>query len=58
MSDDLKNPGEPDRGQISLSEDHEICYWAEKFSVSKEQLAVAIKRVGSSADAVRRALGR
>jgi len=58
MSDDRKNRGEPDRSRISLSEDYEVRYWTERFGVTKEQLAVAIHRVGNSADAVRQALGK
>jgi len=58
MSDDTKNRGEPDRSRINLSEDYEVRYWTEKFGVSKGQLAVAIKQVGNSPDAVRQALGK
>ena len=57
MSDDKKNRGEPDRSRISLSEEHEVRYWTERFGVTKEQLAVAVGKVGNSADAVRQALG-
>ena len=56
MSDDKKDRGEPDRSRISLSEDYEVRYWTERFGVTKEQLAVAVDKVGNSADAVRRAL--
>jgi hypothetical protein len=58
MSDDTKNRGEPDRSRINLSEDYEVRYWTEKFGVSAEQLAVAIKQVGNSPNAVRQALGK
>jgi hypothetical protein len=58
MSDDTRNRGEPDRSRISLSEDYEVRYWTEKLGVSAEQLAVAIKQVGNSPDAVRQALGK
>jgi hypothetical protein len=58
MSDDHKNRGEPDRSRISLHEDHEVRYWTERFGVTKEQLAVAVAKVGNSADAVRQALGK
>ena len=58
MSDDKKDRGEPDRSRISLSEDYEVRYWTERFGVTKEQLAVAVQKVGNSADAVRRALGK
>jgi hypothetical protein len=58
MSDDKNNTGEPDRSRISLKEDHEVRYWTERFGVTKEQLAVAVQKVGNSADAVRQALGK
>jgi Protein of unknown function (DUF3606) len=58
MSDDKKDRGEPDRSRISLSEDYEVRYWTERLGVTKEQLAVAIDKVGNSADAVRRVLGK
>lgn len=58
MSDDKNNRGEPDRSRISLKEDHEVRYWTERFGVTKEQLAVAVQKVGNSADAVRQALGK
>jgi hypothetical protein len=58
MSDDTTNRGEPDRSRINLSEDYEVRYWTEKLGVSKEQLAVAIRQVGNSPDAVRRAFGQ
>jgi hypothetical protein len=56
MSDDKRDRGESDRSRISLSEDYEVRYWTERFGVTKEQLAVAVHKVGNSADAVRRAL--
>ena len=58
MSDDTKDRGEPDRSRISLNEDYEVRYWTERFNVSKEQLAVAIHKVGNSPDAVRQILGK
>ena len=58
MSDDKKNRGEPDRSRINLNEDHEVRYWTEALGVSKEQLAVAIHKVGNAADAVRLILGK
>jgi hypothetical protein len=56
MSDDKRNRGEPDRSRINLDEDYEIRYWTERLGVTKEQLAVAVKKVGNSADAVRKLL--
>jgi len=58
MSDDKNKRGEADRSRISLSEDYEVRYWTERFGVSQEQLAVAVNKVGNSADAVRKILGK
>ena len=46
MSDDKRNPGRPDRDRINVNEDYELRDWSEKFRVSKEELAAAVKRVG------------
>ena len=58
MADDLTNRGAQDRARISLNEDHEVRYWTKELGVSKERLASVIARVGNSADAVRRELGK
>ena len=50
MSDDLKNRGPRDRATISLSEEHEVRYWTHALGVTREQLAAAVKAVGSSAE--------
>lgn len=52
MSDDLKNRGLQDCARINLSEEHEVRYWTQALGVGKEQLAAAVKAVGSSADRV------
>ena len=58
MADDLKNRGAQDRARISMSEEHEVRYWTKALGVSKEQLAAAVTKVGNSAEAVRRELGK
>ena len=58
MTDDKKNTGEPDRSRISLNEDYEVQYWTERFGLTKEQLALAIKKVGNSPEEVARLIGR
>lgn len=58
MSDDMNNRGPQDRARISLTEEHEVRYWTHALGVSKEQLAAAVKAVGSSADRVRAHLGK
>lgn len=56
MADDKTLRGPQDRSRIALGEDYEVRYWTEKFGVSKDQLADAVKAVGNSADAVERHL--
>jgi hypothetical protein len=58
MADDLKNRGAQDRSRVNIHEDHEVRYWTEKWGVTKEELADAVKRAGLSADAVARELGK
>jgi Protein of unknown function (DUF3606) len=58
MADDLKNRGAQDRARVNVNEDHEVRYWTEKWGISKEQLAAAVNKVGVSADAVARELGK
>lgn len=52
MSDDLSQRGEPDRSRVSLSEDHEVRYWSQRFNTTEDQLRAAVQAVGSSAEAV------
>jgi hypothetical protein len=56
MSDDLTKKGGQDRTHINTSEDHEVRYWSQKFSVSAEVLKAAVKKVGDSASAVEKEL--
>jgi Protein of unknown function (DUF3606) len=58
MPDDLKQRGAQDRARISMTEEHEVRYWTKELGVTKEQLAAAVKKVGNSAEAVRRELDK
>ena len=58
MSDDKRNPGRPDRDRIDVNEDYELRDWSEKFGVSKEELAAAVKKVGPIAKDVEAELKR
>lgn len=57
MADDRSKRGPQDSSKINMSEDYEVQYWTGKFGVTKEQLAAAVKKVGSSAKAVEAELG-
>jgi hypothetical protein len=58
MADDPNKRGPQDRSRISLSEDHEVRYWTEKFGVTAADLRDAIKKVGNSVEAVKAELGK
>ena len=58
MADDLKNRGAQDRSRVNVHEDHEVRYWTEKWGITKQQLADAVKKAGVSVDAVARELGK
>jgi hypothetical protein len=58
MADDLSNRGAQDRSRISMSEEHEVRYWTQALGVSREELQRAVDKVGNSADAVRKELGK
>jgi hypothetical protein len=56
MSDNKSKVSQQDRSRINMSEDYEVRYWTETLGVSKEQLQATVKKVGSTAEAVRKAL--
>ena len=56
MTDNLQERGPRDRSRINLSQEHEVRYWAKKFGCTEEQLREAVRKVGSSAEAVERAV--
>jgi hypothetical protein len=58
MADDLSKRGPQDRSRINLSEDYEVRYWTNALGVSEDRLRQLVKEHGSSADAVRKALGK
>ena len=57
MSDDPSKTGQ-DRKLISLTEDYEVRDWTQSLGVSEEELRRAVGKVGNSAEAVRRELGK
>lgn len=56
--DDKSKVGKPDRDRINVNEDFELRGWSKKFGVSVEELKKAVQKVGTSADAVRKHLGK
>ena len=58
MADNLLNRGQPDRSKINMSEDYEVQYWTKHLGISREELQRAVDKVGNSASAVRKQLGK
>ena len=56
MADDKRTTGRPDRDRINIEEANEVQYWSEKFGISIEELAAAVKKVGPMASDVEREL--
>jgi Protein of unknown function (DUF3606) len=46
------------RNQIAMSEELEVKYWTKHLGVSRDELQRAVNKVGNSAAAVRKELGR
>ena len=58
MTDDLLKRGQPDRSLINMGEEHEVKYWTKHLGVSRDELQLAIDKVGNAAAAVRKQLGK
>ena len=58
MPDDKTKTGHPDRDRINIHEPYELRDWSKKFGVSEEKLKQTVQQVGTSADAVKKALGK
>jgi hypothetical protein len=56
--DDLKKKGASDRNRINLQELWEVDHWTKELGVSKDELQKVVKKVGNSAEAVRKELRR
>ena len=58
MDDDKSNRGPQDAARINIHEDYEVEYWTKKFGVSRSELEAAVGKVGVSAEAVAKELGK
>jgi hypothetical protein len=58
MADDLSKRGQPDGSKINMHEDFEVKYWTKHLGITKDELAGAVAKVGNSAAAVRKQLGK
>jgi hypothetical protein len=50
--------GTADRSKISMNEKHEVRHWTRQLNVTREELQRAVDKVGNSAAAVRKELGK
>jgi hypothetical protein len=58
MQDDLTKIGVADRSKIAMAEEHEVRYRTKHLDVSEKELQRAVDKVGNSAVAVRKELGK
>jgi hypothetical protein len=58
MADDKTTRGPQDRARINTTEDYEVRYWTNKLGISTEELKRLVGQHGTSAEAIRRALGK
>jgi hypothetical protein len=56
MSDNLQDRGPQDRSRINLDQAYEVRYWSKQLGCTEDELREAVRKVGNSADAVRRAV--
>jgi hypothetical protein len=54
----LTNKAPPLRNHIAMNEELEVKYWTKHLGVTRDELQRAVDKVGNSAAAVRKELGR
>lgn len=58
MTDDTSKRTQADRSKIAMNQDHEVRFWTKHLNISKDELLRAVDKVGNSAAAVRKELGK
>ncbi|MDO6415368.1 DUF3606 domain-containing protein [Sphingomonas sp. BIUV-7] len=58
MSDDLKQRGAPYSHRIDMGQEDQVEYWTNRYEVTRDALAEAVKQVGTDADKVAVYLGK
>jgi hypothetical protein len=58
MADDRTVTGQADRLRINMNEDYEVRYWTQKWNVSREELAAAVREAGVMVKDVAKRLGK
>ena len=56
MADNLKKTQPQDSSRINVNEKHEVEYWTQALGIPKEKLIASVEKVGTSAEAVKKAL--
>ena len=57
MAEDKEKRAPHDAARINMHEDYEVQYWAQELGISKERRQQLVDEHGTSATAVRKALG-
>jgi hypothetical protein len=58
MADDRTIRGGADRTRINMQEDYEVRYWTQKWNVSRDELAAAVRAAGVMVADVAKKLGK
>ena len=58
MADDRTITGQGDRLRINMNEDYEVRYWTQKWGVSRDELAAAVRAAGVMVKDVAKKLGK
>lgn len=58
MSDDPTKRSPQDSARVNVHEEHEVRYWTHKWGVDRTALEAAVKKVGVSASAIAKELGK
>lgn len=58
MADDRTKRGLQDRLRINMSEDYEVANWSQKWGISHQGLAEAVRKAGPMTAAVAKLLGK
>ena len=56
MADNLKKTQPLEASRINVNEKHEVEYWTKALGIPKEKLIAIVEKVGTSAEAVKKAL--
>ena len=58
MPDDKTMTRPQDSSRINIHEDYELRYWSKKWGITPEKLKATVQKVGVSATAVAKELGK